>query len=304
MRLKYLFLLVVFAVFLLFFINGAIRHTPPPGLELRVGENISPNVGVFVLNNDKKAVSAIDVRASFFFQQRGLPKGTPYGFRVIGENGEVVKPVYETFVAKASDWIESNRYYYGLEVGNYALELLTVNGGIGTIVARANFSVFDLELERAKLAKTTIDNCSYLFAEPVVDANGWSRDGKIAECIAKVAVGFKDTYGCTSSFLYFNLSAMSYDECIKDYAIITGDVSICDLTGMPKSRGFCKAKVTGDWAECRKVSCDVSCAMEGLETQKDLCIQWYAIEKRNASLCNEIKNTAYKDICLNLTTRR
>jgi hypothetical protein len=160
-------------------------------------------------------------------------------------------------------------------------------------------------LERAKLEKTVRDNCSYLMAEPVVDANGWSREGKIAECVARIAAEFWNPDACGLVYPLFNLTTFGYEDCIRAYALATGDVSACDITGMPKTRGFCKAKATKDWTECRKITCDISCSMEGLDIQQDLCIQWYAIETRNADLCNEITSTAYdmKEVCLNITAK-
>ncbi len=291
----------------MFFINGIIPHAPPAGLELGISENISPNVTVFVLDQFRKTITSVETNDDFFPQQEGLDEGTVYGFRVIDDKGNVSMPVYETFIANAPDWTGweiGKRYYHGLRPSNYTIELLVIKGGIGTITSRTNLSSFSSYQQRAELEKTIIDNCGRLMAEPLVDVDGWSRDGKIARCAAKIGVERKHIDPCNLLFKLFNVT--NFDECITSYAITTGDASVCDHTGMPKSRGFCKAKTTKDWTECRKVSCDISCAMEGLETQQDLCIQWYAIENRNASLCNEIKSTAYnmKEICLNITTER
>ncbi|MFH0860511.1 MAG: hypothetical protein V1921_04870 [Candidatus Altiarchaeota archaeon] len=309
MRLKYLFLFIVFAVLILlliFFLNGLIPHTTPPGLNLSISENISPDAEVVVLDNDKNVVTSLGTNEWFFLQQRGLPKGTTYGFRVIDEGGNEIMPVYETFVAKAPGWVEQNKYYHNLMPGKYIIELLTIKDDSGAIIARTNLSIFNLEAQHAELEKAIIDNCSYLMSEPIVDADGWSREGKLGECAAKVGAELGNVDACSMSLKAFNLTAIGYEECIRNYAIATGDTSACDLTGMPKSRGFCKAKATKDWTECRKISCDFSCVMEKIETQQDLCIQWYAIENRNASLCNEIKSAAYnmKDICLNLTAKQ
>lgn len=309
MLLKHLLLFVVFAVFVvlsIFFLNG-LRHAPPPGLNLLISENISPNVTVFVLDQFRKTITSVETNDDFFPQQKGLDEGTVYGFRVIDDKGNVSMPVYETFIANAPDWTGwavGKRYYHGLRPSNYTIELLVIKDGTGTITARTNLSSFSSYLRGLELEKTIIDNCGHLMAEPLVDVDGWSRDGKIARCVAKIGVERKSIDPCNLLFKLFNVT--NFDECITGYAITTGDASVCDHTGMPKSRGFCKAKATKDWTECRKVSCDISCAMEGLETQQDLCIQWYAIENRNASLCNEIKSAAYnmKEICMNLTTGR
>jgi len=307
MRLKHIFLsilLVIFMVLLIFFFRG-LSYAPPPGLNLSISENISPNVTVFVLDQFGTTITSIETNDDFFPQQKGLEEGTVYGFRVIDNNREVSMPVYETFIARSSDWTGKEigrRYYHGLRPSNYTVELLIINNDVGIIAARTNLSSFSLYEIRSEFEKKILNNCSYLMNEPIVDVDGWSRDGKIARCAAKIGVEIENIYACDVLFKLFNVT--NSDECVTEYAIITGNKSVCDNTGMPKSRGFCKAKVTKDWTECRKVSCDISCKMENLETQQDLCLLWYATENRNISLCNEIKSEAYnmKEVCLKLTT--
>jgi len=281
-------------------------RTPPPGLNLSVSENISLNVNVFILDQFRNTITSIEVNDDFFPQQKGLEEGTVYGFRVIDDKGEVSMPVYETFIATAPDWTGweiGGRYYHGLRPSNYTIELLIIKNNTGTIIARTNLSSFNLYEQRAEFERIIINRCGNLTNEPVVDVDGWSRESKIGKCAANVGVEIGNIYACDILFKLFNDTGVGSGECIINYAVITGNASICDHAGMPKSRGFCKAKVTKDWTECRKVSCDISCKMESLETQQDLCILWYATENRNVSLCNEIKSTAYnmKEICLNIT---
>lgn len=306
MHLKLLLCIILFIFLIMFFLNGLTPSITPPGLNLSISENISSSIRVFVLDSNKNVVTSIEISEHFFLQQKGLPEGTTYGFRIINMEGNVVMPVYETFTSKTPDWIEQNKYYHNLAPGKYMIELLTVKDSNGTIIARTNLSTFSMEAQRAELEKIIINRCGNLTNEPVVDANGWSREGKIGECGAKAGAELENVDACSILLKLFNITTMGYEECVRAYALTTGDILACDLTGMPKSRGFCKAKATKDWTECRKITCDISCAMEGLETQQDLCIQWYAIENRNATLCNEIKSTAYsmKDICLNLTKER
>ena len=164
------------------------------------------------------------------------------------------------------------------------------------MVARNNILVL-------QFGKLLTDRCGYLTNEPVIDESGWSRETKIGNCTSNVAVEFRKANLCNLLSGFFNDTGVMFGECILNYAITTGDVLACELAGMPKSRGFCKAKVTNDWTKCREITCDISCTMESLETQQDLCIQWVAIEKGNMSLCNEIKSDAYnmKEICINMT---
>jgi hypothetical protein len=311
MRLKYIFLsilLVVFIFVLIFFLRG-LSYPAPLGLNLSISENISPNVNVFVLDQFGKTITAIEVNDDFFPQQKGLEEGTVYGFRVIDDKMEVSMPVYETFIANGPDWTGweiGKRYYHGLRPSNYTVELLIIENNTGIIIARTNLSSFNLYEQRAEIEKKIMDNCSYLMNEPLVDVDGWSREGKIGKCAANVGVEIENIYACDILFKLFNDSGVGFGECVLDYAIIIGNTSICDHAGMPKSRGFCKAKVTKDWTECRKVSCDISCKIESLETQQDFCILWYATENRNVSLCEEIKTEAYnmKESCLKITAEK
>jgi len=308
MRLKYIFLsllLVVFLFLLIFFLRG-ISRTPPTGLNLSVSENISPNVNVFVLDQFRTIITSIETNDDFFPQQKGLEEGTVYGFRVIDNRGEVSMPVYETFIANGPHWTGmeiGKRYYHGLRPSNYTVELLIIKNNTGVITARTNLSSFNLYEQHTEIERIIINRCSNLTNEPIVDVDGWSRESKIGKCAAKVGVEIEDTYVCDILFKLFNDTGVGFGECIMNYAITTGNTSVCDNAGMPKSRGFCKTKVTGDWTECKKVSCDLSCKFESLETQQDLCISWYAIENRNASLCEEIKSSAYnmKEGCLKIT---
>jgi len=298
-KLKYIFLSVVFAIFIfiIFLFVSNSNDYNPNGFELNISENIMPDVKIYVLDDNKNSMSVIDENDFFFIQQKGLPLGTFYGFRVVSEHGEVLKPVYEIYTAKGDDWVEANNYYLQIRPGNQTIEVLTIEDGIGTIVARANLSVFNFD-------RIIRDTCDYLMSEPVVDEGGWSRESKIVDCVANIAVNFSKVDICGRLYRIFNITTPTItDDCIRDYAITAKDTLVCDLASMPKSRGFCKAKVTNNWIECKKISCDISCAMENLETQQDLCIQWYAIENRDATLCNEIKNQAYKEICLNIATR-
>lgn len=311
MKLKFI-VLIIFAVLAALFIIGAIPRPRPEGLNLTVSEAISPYVQVFVLDTNKNAINSLETNVWFFFKQTGLAEGTTYGFRIISENGSVLMPVYETFTAKAVDWIEQNEYYYGLTPGEYTVELLTIEEDKGTIVARTNLSIFnaqeryeELERERMELQNMIVENCSYLMNEPEIDADGWSRGYKVAKCVSEIASQNENIDACDTLIQRFNMSTVEHEECIRTYAITTGDLSVCEKMSMPKGRGFCKAKAAEDWTECRKITCDISCAMEALDVQQDLCIQWYAIETGNNSLCDEITSTAYdmKNICYNLTSQ-
>lgn len=131
----------------------------------------------------------------------------------------------------------------------------------------------------------------------------WSREGKIGRCVSNIASEIGKVHVCDKLYGIFNDTGVGFGECLINYAVTTGDISACELSGMPKSRGFCKAKATGDYTECQKITCDISCSMENLEAQQGLCLLWFATESKNASLCNIIQSDAYnmKEICFNMT---
>lgn len=107
MILKLLFIAVFVAAFIfliIFFLNGLVPSTQPPGLNLSVSENISSGVNVFVLDQLRNVIKSVETNERFFPQQKGLPEGTVYGFRVVDKEGDVSLPVYETFTANAPDW--------------------------------------------------------------------------------------------------------------------------------------------------------------------------------------------------------
>lgn len=287
-------------LFLSFLFFRSFDSPLPPGIELNISENLSSEASIFILDQFGELINSIETNEDFFPQQKGLSAGTIYGFRVINEKGELAMPVYETFTAKEPDskgWEIGRRYYRSLSPGNYTIELLIIKNGEGIITARINFSSFSLDAQNQELEKKIRDNCSYLLNEPLVDVNGESRESRITKCTARIGIEAERLYACNLLFKIFNIT--NYDSCLIDYALATNNISICEGASMPKSRGFCKAKASKDWTECRKVSCDLSCAQEGLETQQDLCIQWYAIETRNVNLCNELKSSDYnmKEIC-------
>jgi hypothetical protein len=301
------FLIAILLCIIIFFINGLVPNSQPLGINLSVSENILPNLGIVIFDQFRNNISSIDENERFFPQQKGLSQGTVYGFRVIDKNGEVSMPVYETFTANSPDWTGwelGKQYYHGLRPGNYTVELLTIGNGFGIIVARINFSAFSLQAQRAEFENLIINRCGNLTNEPDIDADGWSREGKIGRCAAQVGAETGNVEACNALFKLFNDTGMGFGECIIYYANTTGNVSACNYAGMPKSVGFCRAKTLRDWTECRKVACDFSCAFESLEVQQELCVQWYAIETMNESLCSELKSETYnmKEICFNITS--
>ena len=289
---------------------GILGSDQPNGLELSVSERLDPSVNIFVLDSDQKRITSIENYNVFFPQQNGLPDGTEYGFRVMKMDGSLIMPVYEAFKAKSLEQIgrdgmeTGNRYYHDLQGGDYVLELLTIDSDKGTVVARMNLSSITQEsqiegkIDAVRLACANVTNISTNANE---DENRSYRSS-MANCAADAAVSLNDPGICDMIYAAFNVPNLQ-DDCIMEYVYSTGDISACDKTSMPKVRGFCRAKATKDWTECVKITCDVSCSIEDLDTQKDLCTLWYATENGNVSLCEEVKSSNYKDICVNMLTQ-
>ncbi len=293
-----LFLIIAPLIIIFFFITNLSDYNPE-GFELNISESLMPNVSVVVLNDNNEVMNVIYENEFFYIQQRGLAENTPYSFMVVNAYGEVLKPVFETYTARNPElnWVESNNYYLSIPPGNQTIELLIINDSNGVVVAKSNILVLNLE-------SIIREACFNLTNEPELDENGWSRESKILNCVSDKAVELHKVNTCDSLSGVFNLTTIPmHDECITNYAINTNDVSVCELTSMPKNRGFCKVKATNDWTQCRNITCDASCIMEKLDVQKDLCIQWVAIGQNNKSLCNEIQSNAYdmKEICYNMT---
>jgi len=98
-----------------------------------------------------------------------------------------------------------------------------------------------------------------------------------------------------------NIDSVFVDFCYNEVAIKTGDISLC--RGPPKSIGGCRAMVNNDWTECQRITCDMSCPFEDLETQKDYCVEGTGILMRDASICEHVNNSDLKNFCLGLVNQ-
>ena len=286
---------------------------PPNGLNLTVSERLDPSVSVFVLGSNQTRITSIENYSMFFPQQSGLPEGTEYGFRVTYGGGWVAMPVYEAFKAKTPEQIgqdgmeTGNRYYRDLRGGKYVIELLTINGDKGTVVAKMDFSSITPESrreERIDAIRIACANVTSISGAASEEENRSYRNN-LTDCATSAAVSLRDPDTCGMEYAVFNVSVQ--DGCLDAYANSTGDISACDKASVPWVRGLCKAKATNDWTECTRIICDWTCqaTMTDLNVHKDLCIFNFAWENRNASpsLCGELKNSEYRDTCVKILTK-
>lgn len=246
-------------------ITNSTSKRPEHGLDLNISKNISSEVKIFVTDKYESDINSIEYSQYFYPQQSGLPAGTVYGFRFINQEGKEIMPVYETFIAKSEYQREiGKQYYHGVEPENYTVQLIKIEGNQGIIVAETNFKVISAEeLEKIKEEK---EKAYQEMVQAVYEKCG-------------------------------ALTAHYYTDCVVNFAITSNNIEVCDRGSMPKDKGFCRAKLKGDWRECQKIECDFSCTYENIDTQKDLCTSWYAVEKKEISICENIKNTEYKDDC-------
>ncbi len=119
------------------------------------------------------------------------------------------------------------------------------------------------------------------------------------DCIENLAVEEKSILVCdaTNTLNRSLPPSMLFNQCIQNYADENNDTSVCEKASMPKDKGFCMALALDDWRECQKITCDFSCMIEGIETQKDLCTLWYATEIKDATICPQVMREDYRGIC-------
>ncbi|MFA4983628.1 MAG: hypothetical protein WC588_05455, partial [Candidatus Micrarchaeia archaeon] len=262
------------------------EEAPPPALNLTITEALDPGVEVFVMDKHEKNTTSIDANEWFYPVQKGLAEGTEYGFRI---KGPTFMPVNEKFVAKRPPEIYRElgvQQYHSYQPGPYTVELIEIQGDRGFVRATANFTVYTQDSLARDAAARIGENCSqFIAAEPYGTRDGAA--GSLYDCARDLSVSLRDPNVCYGLNRFFenNLSMFLVGDCRTDYAVMTGNASLCDESSMPKGRGFCKAMVASDPGECMRIECDFSCNFEGFETQQDLCLQWYGIAKGNNTVC-------------------
>jgi len=123
-------------------------------------------------------------------------------------------------------------------------------------------------------------------------------DWALAGCVGEVAKEQNDWKQCMS--LPMIGMGPGVCECLTQFSMKNGNLSLCEQCSMPKEKGYCRAMVTNDWTECQRITCDFTCSMESEQTQKDLCTQWMGINQRNVTICGQIQNEQYRNQCLDL----
>jgi len=175
----------------------------------------------------------------------------------------------------------------GIMLGLLVLGLL-IFGCCGLIGEQQNETERNASIQRQLQTQypAVVDRCSNL------------TDWALARCVGDIAKEQNDWEQCMS--LPIMGMGPGVCECLTQFSIKSGNLSLCEKCSMPKEKGYCMAMVMNDWTECQKITCDFTCSMESEQTQKDLCTQWIGINKRNVTICGQIQDEQYRDQCLDL----
>jgi hypothetical protein len=220
-------------------------------------------------------------------------------------DGTIAAPVNENFTA-AGPGNEPARelgiqQYHGFPIGKYAVELLTLEGSRGTIVARANITLTSPVSATPELLGLIAQNCSKFLPDEGAGMFPSMEDPsarELSNCIKLLAIANNDTEICKGLTQYINNSVLYVDWCLGDYAVNKSDMSLCSKRERATDRAQCRAAILNDWHECPNIAdCDFywSC-----EQQKDVCLQNFAISRGNETLCRQVQSEEYRNQCLGL----
>lgn len=281
-------------------------ETPPPPYNITISESLDPSVKLYVVDKNANQVAKIADDVWFYPVERGLPEGTHYGFRLLDPKGRVAVPVNENFTAEAPGREKTSeigvQQYHGFPPGEYIVELVVLQGGHGTIVARANITVFSPSAEAAESAQELRLNCSASLPKNNYSNRDEPGAQALQDCAARLAAARDDLGVCKALNPYFSNGTGLWvsDSCVSSLADLTGNMEYCSELYRLTDRGNCRARLLNDTSECTRLVCDSSCLYFSLDDQIDICLQGYAITKRDASVCPMIKRDDYREQCLDI----
>ncbi len=284
-------------------------ETPSPPYNITLSESPNPSVRLYIVDNNGNQVTRIADDVWFYPVERGLPEGTVYGFRLLGLHGEVVVPVNENFTAEAPGREKTFeigvQQYHGFHRGNYTVELVVLRGGHGTIIARANITVFSPSQDAAESARELERNCSASLPNDNYSSREEPGAQALQDCAARLAAARGDIGICNALGPYFSNGEGLWvsDSCVSSLADLTGDVGYCGELYRLTDRGNCRARLLNDTSECTRMVCDSSCIYFPLDDQIDICLQGYAITKHDASACPMIRREDYRQQCMDIVNR-
>ncbi|MFA5077037.1 MAG: hypothetical protein WC488_01280 [Candidatus Micrarchaeia archaeon] len=305
-----LFLIAMLSVFLLGCCGLHFGpETPSAPYNITLSESLNPSLRVYAVDKNANHVARIADDVWFYPVERGLPEGTVYAFRLLDPKGGVAVPVNENFTAEAPGREKTSeigvQQYHGFPPGNYTIELVVLQNGHGTIVAKANITVFSPSMEAAESARELKLNCSAFLPKDNYSKRDEPGAQALQDCAARLAAARSDLGICKALDPYYSNGEGLWvsDSCISNLADLTGNVDYCSELYRLTDRGNCHARLLNDTGECTRMVCDSSCIYFSLDDQIDLCLQGYAITKRDASVCPMIKREDYRTQCVEIINR-
>lgn len=303
-----------FLVILLIILSGGcVLHfgpeTPSAPYNITLSESLDQSVRLYMVDKHGDQITKIAQGEWFYPVERGLSEGTHYGFRLLGPGGTaVVVPVNENFTADAPGREEKKfeigvQQYHGFPLGKYVMELVVlVDGGRGTIAARANLTVFSPWGASRESAEELKLNCSAFLPEGNYSTRSEPGAQALQDCATRLAAVGGNLEICKALMPYFSNGEGLWvmDGCVSGMADLTGDVEYCGELYRLTDRGNCRARLLNDTTECTRMVCDGSCIYFSLNDQIDICLQGYAITKRDASVCPKIKRDDYRKRCMDI----
>lgn len=284
-------------------------ETPSAPYNITISESLNPSLRLYIVDKNGNQVAKIADDVWFYPVERGLTEGTVYSFRLLGPKGDVVVPVNENFTAEAQGREKTFeigvQQYHGFPPGNYVVELIVLQGGHGTIVARANLTVFSPSMESAESARELGQNCSAFLPKGSYSKQDEPGAQALKDCAARLAAAKGDIGICKALNPYFSNGEglWASDSCVSSLADLTGNVGYCGELYRLTDRGNCRARLLNDTSECTRMICDSSCIYFSLDDQIDICLQGYAITKHDISVCPKIKREDYRKQCVDIVNK-
>ena len=285
-------------------------ETPSAPYNITISESLNPSVKLYIVDKNGNQVAKIADDVWFYPVERGLPEGTVYGFRLLDPKGGVAVPVNENFTAEAPGREKTFeigvQQYHGFPPGKYVVELVVLQVGHGTMVARANLIVFSPSMESAESAQELERNCSAFLPKNNYSKRDEPEAQALQDCAARLAAARGDLGICKALGPYFSNGEGLWvsDSCVSSLADLTGNVEYCGELYRLTDRGNCRARLLNDTSECMRMVCDSSCIYFSLDDQIDICLQGYAITKHDASVCPKIKREDYRKQCVDIVNNR
>lgn len=274
-----------------------------PPLNVTISESLNPTYGVYVVDRDGKEITKLRQQEYFYPVQRGLPDGTAYGFRLLRADRSMAVSLNEQFIAGAiSNGLNHElgaQQFNDFPAGKYVVELVVIDGQQGTIVARADFTLFDPVVVPEESKNALVENCpEYLPKSGNYSLSTDEKGRQLLGCASQLAADLNDTAVCRAVESYFGGDMWARESCMVDMADKNGNIEYCAGLYRAVDRAICRAKRLNSGDECLNMN---DCEFHWpCDEQKQICLQNFALGAKDAALCRELKNDDYRNRCLGM----